>query len=449
MPADTAGTGAWIGKTISHRYQIDSLLGAGGMGFVYRAIDTNLDTHVVLKVPKRILLENPVFTERFVREIRALVSLSHPHVVKILDVGKHEDVPFAVMQYLPGGDLNDRRQGNGKSYVPMPVRIAMGDWLRQVAGAIDFVHDRGFVHRDIKPGNILFDTYGNAYLGDFGVAKVVTETQSNNDLDALTGEGLVLGTMDYMAPEQIRAVDSVGPSADVYALGCTLYFALTGEVPFPGGTRQEKMQRQLNEQPRPIRQLEPGVSEDLCRVVDELMRKDPQERPSSTQAVIARLRPWVPRSPQAMPRLKQGRLARLQGGTELGAGRPSPPPFPSGSSVGQDLSTAEPLSTRGLFSEAEETDQASEQRADSQSASSLSAPAAAGRRWVETLVRSVVVAAVAAALLAVVIGTVFGWSRQEGGGAELPIVVGLAAFGLMLVVQLILAAGKAAGRDER
>ena len=237
MPADTAGTGAWIGKTISHRYQIDSLLGAGGMGFVYRAIDTNLDTHVVLKVPKRILLENPVFTERFVREIRALVSLSHPHVVKILDVGKHEDVPFAVMQYLPGGDLNDRRQGNGKSYVPMPVRIAMGDWLRQVAGAIDFVHDRGFVHRDIKPGNILFDTYGNAYLGDFGVAKVVTETQSNNDLDALTGEGLVLGTMDYMAPELAKG-GKITSAVDQYALAVTIFEILAGRKPFVGRTKE-------------------------------------------------------------------------------------------------------------------------------------------------------------------------------------------------------------------
>ncbi|TSA05684.1 MAG: hypothetical protein D4R77_07910 [Planctomycetaceae bacterium] len=237
MPADTAGTGAWIGKTISHRYQIDSLLGAGGMGFVYRAIDTNLDTHVVLKVPKRILLENPVFTERFVREIRALVSLSHPHVVKILDVGKHEDVPFAVMQYLPGGDLNDRRQGNGKSYVPMPVRIAMGDWLRQVAGAIDFVHDRGFVHRDIKPGNIIFDTYGNAYLGDFGVAKVVTETQSNNDLDALTGEGLVLGTMDYMAPELAKG-GKITSAVDQYALAVTIFEILAGRKPFVGRTKE-------------------------------------------------------------------------------------------------------------------------------------------------------------------------------------------------------------------
>ena len=237
MPADTAGTGAWIGKTISHRYQIDSLLGAGGMGFVYRAIDTNLDTHVVLKVPKRILLENPVFTERFVREIRALVSLSHPHVVKILDVGKHDDVPFAVMQYLPGGDLNDRRQGNGKSYVPMPVRIAMGDWLRQVAGAIDFVHDRGFVHRDIKPGNILFDTYGNAYLGDFGVAKVVTETQSNNDLDALTGEGLVLGTMDYMAPELAKG-GKITSAVDQYALAVTIFEILAGRKPFVGRTKE-------------------------------------------------------------------------------------------------------------------------------------------------------------------------------------------------------------------
>jgi len=246
-----------------------------------------------------------------------------------------------------------------------------------------------------------------------------------------------VGTMDYMAPEQIRSVDNVGPSADVYSLGCTLYFALTGQVPFPGGTRQEKMQRQLNEQPRPIRQLEPGVSEDLCRVVDALMRKNPAERPSSAQAVIERLRPWTPQSPLAMPRVKQGRSASSL-----------PPPFPSGSSQGQELSMVEHQSTRGLFSEAEETDYKSEPRADNQSVPPLPAPGSAGGRWVLVLVRSVVVAAVVAVTLAVLLWAVFRSGRQEGGGAELPLVVGVAAFGLMMVVQLILAAVKAVGREE-
>ena len=289
MPADTAGTGAWIGKTISHRYQIDSLLGAGGMGFVYRAIDTNLDTHVVLKVPKRILLENPVFTERFVREIRALVSLSHPHVVKILDVGKHEDVPFAVMQYLPGGDLNDRRQGNGKSYVPMPVRIAMGDWLRQVAGAIDFVHDRGFVHRDIKPGNILFDTYGNAYLGDFGVAKVVTETQSNNDLDALTGEGLVLGTMDYMAPELAKG-GKITSAVDQYALAVTIFEILAGRKPFVGRTKELALVARLTTVAPNIQTVFRDVPELMAVVIAKGLATEPLDRyPNCSQFAEALL----------------------------------------------------------------------------------------------------------------------------------------------------------------
>ena len=418
------------------QYQILDELGRGGMGQVFRAQHVMMGRTVAIKVLPR-AKSTAEAEAAFQREIRMLGRLDHVNLVRALDAGHDGKVYYLVTELVPGIDLRRQVLKYGKL-----DEVRAASVISQAAEGLGYAHGQGLVHRDVKPANLLVTPEGHVKVLDLGLAGSVIEGES-------TRLGRVVGTMDYMAPEQIRAVDSVGPSADVYALGCTLYFALTGEVPFPGGTRQEKMQRQLNEQPRPIRQLEPGVSEDLCRVVEELMRKDPQERPSSAQAVIERLRPWAPRSPQAMPRLKQGRPARPQGGIESGAGRPSPPPFPSGSSVGQDLSTAEPLSTRGLFSEAEETDQASEQRADSQSAPSLSAPAAAGGRWVETLVRSVVVAAVAASLLAVVIGTVFGGSRQGGGGAELPIVVGLAAFGLMLVVQLILAAGKAAGRDER
>ena len=406
------------------QYQILDELGRGGMGQVFRAQHVMMGRTVAIKVLPRAKSTSEA-EAAFQREIRMLGRLDHDNLVRALDAGHDGKVYYLVTELVPGIDLRRQVLKYGEL-----DEIRAASVISQAAQGLGYAHGQGLVHRDVKPANLLVTPEGHVKVLDLGLAGSVIEGES-------TRLGRVVGTMDYMAPEQIRAVDNVGPSADVYALGCTLYFALTGQVPFPGGSRQEKMQRQLSEQPRPIRQLEPGVSEDICRVVDAMMRKDPQERPSSAQAVIDRLRPWTPQSPLAMPRVKQGRSARL-----------SPPPYPSGSSQGQELSAVEHQSTRGLLSEAEETDQESAQRADSQSLPSLSARGGAGGGWGAVLTRSVVVAALVAATLAVVLWAVFRSGRQEGGGAELPLVVGVAAFGLMMVVQLILAAVKAVGREE-
>jgi serine/threonine protein kinase len=144
------------------------------MGSVYRAWDGNLETDVVIKIPHPYMLRDPEFATRFAREVRALVRLSHPHVVKITDVGDQNGLPFAVMQYLSGGSLQDRRptDHNGQ---PAPMDPAgLGRWLWDVALALDFIHREGYVHRDIKPGNIVFDAHGNAFLSDFGIANLRT-----------------------------------------------------------------------------------------------------------------------------------------------------------------------------------------------------------------------------------------------------------------------------------
>jgi len=406
------------------QYQILDELGRGGMGQVFRAQHVMMGRTVAIKVLPRAKSTQEA-EAAFQREIRMLGRLDHDNLVRALDAGHDGKVYYLVTELVPGIDLRRQVLKYGKL-----DEVRAASVISQAAQGLGYAHGQGLVHRDVKPANLLVTPEGHVKVLDLGLAGSVIEGES-------TQLGRVVGTMDYMAPEQIRSVDNVGPSADIYALGCTLYFALTGQVPFPGGTRQEKMQRQLNELPLPIRQLEPGVSEDLCRVVDAMMRKAPQERPSSAQAVIERLRPWTPQSPLAMPRLKQGRSAS-----------PSPPLFPSGSSQGQELSTVEHQSTRGLLSEAEETDQDSAQRADSQSVPSLSALGGASGRWGSVLTRSVVVAALVAVILAAVLWAVFGGGRQEGGGAELPLVVGVAAFGLLMVVQLILAAVKAVGREE-
>src|SRR5262245_28059550 len=155
--AMTTETGDWVGRLLDRRYQVTAKLGEGGMGFVYRARDGRLDCDVVIKAPRAALLEDAGFRQRFRDEVSALVQLAHPHVVKISDFGQHDAVPFAVMQYLPGGSLDDRRPRH-RDGRPRPVAPrALAGWLLPVAEALDFIHRRGYVHRDIKPANILFD----------------------------------------------------------------------------------------------------------------------------------------------------------------------------------------------------------------------------------------------------------------------------------------------------
>src|SRR4051794_1480310 len=184
MPTETAD---WVGLTLDGRYAVTAKLGEGGMGFVYRARDTRLNCDVVVKVPRAAMLEGAGFRERFTAEVGALVRLAHPHVVRVTDFGQHDRVPFAVMQFLPGGSLDDRRPKDAHGH-PKPVSPrTLAEWLPAVAEGLDFVHQQGYVHRDIKPANILFDAYKNAYISDFGVAKVVSAAGRGDDQAGLTG----------------------------------------------------------------------------------------------------------------------------------------------------------------------------------------------------------------------------------------------------------------------
>src|SRR5438552_10424619 len=167
---------AWVGLLLADgRYQIVDKLGEGGMGFVYRARDLRLDCDVVIKVPRRAMLEDAGFAGRFSREIRSLVQLAHPHIVRLTDVGEHDGVPFAVMQYLSGGSLHDRQRPAGDARAVGPLLQELRAWLPGVATALDFIHQQHYIHRDIKPHNILFDEHGHVYLSDFGIAKVLAD----------------------------------------------------------------------------------------------------------------------------------------------------------------------------------------------------------------------------------------------------------------------------------
>jgi serine/threonine protein kinase len=433
------------------QYHILDELGRGGMGQVYRAQHVMMGRTVAIKVLPR-AKSKPEAEAAFLREIRMLGRLDHDNLVRALDAGHDGKVYYLVTELVPGLDLRRQVLKYGKLDETMAASV-----ISQAARGLGHAHSQGLVHRDVKPANLLVTPEGHVKVLDLGLAGSVLESES-------TRLNRIVGTMDYMAPEQIRSVDTVGPSADVYSLGCTLYFTVTGEVPFPGGTRQEKTQRQLNEQPRPIRQLVPGVSEEFCRVVVAMMQKNPADRPPSAEAVIERLRPWCPPSPVAMPRVKQRRAATTEGGLGAGnaRGRSATPPGSSGASQRIELSVSGNQSTRGLLSEAEETDREGEKWADSLSVPpfvvsgvtglGMSGPeVAAGGRWLWILARSVFVATVAALILAVLSRLVLGVDPAGGNNGikgVLPAVVGWAVFGLVLVVQLILAAVNAAEQED-
>ncbi len=227
--SDTLG---WVGNDLSDgRYRVEDLLGEGGMGYVYRAWDRKLDRAVVIKVPKKSRVEDPKAAKRFSKEIRILAKLPHRFIVPITDTGEEDSLPYSVMEYLSGGSLADRLT-NPSARFPLPL-----DWLPGIASALDFIHAKGYIHRDVKPDNILFDEEGHAFLADFGIIKRLVDEEGTTNLTMSTGtmEGTALGTPGYMSPELIDGLECDG-RVDQYALAVTVFEALIGRPPFSGPT---------------------------------------------------------------------------------------------------------------------------------------------------------------------------------------------------------------------
>jgi len=269
------------------RYLITAKLGEGGMGSVYRALDRNIESDVVIKIPRQAMMEDPEFASRFTREIRSLVKLSHPHIVKVSDVGTWENTPFAVMQFLPGGSLEDRRP-TGPDGQPRPCdRKQVPRWLDAVAEALDYIHTQGYVHRDVKPGNILFDAQGHAFLSDFGVAKVLASSADTRAAQtAVTGAGMVLGTPEYMAPELIMGEPFDG-RVDQYALAVTVYELLCGRRPFENETKTKVLVLHTTKAPPRLTECCPALPERLSQAVLRGLAKDPNERYLNCVALAA------------------------------------------------------------------------------------------------------------------------------------------------------------------
>src|SRR5712691_1975868 len=259
-------------------YEIQSLLGAGGMGEVYRARDTRLDRIVAVKILRQGLADAPEVRQRFEREARAVSSLNHPHICALYDVGHQDGIEYLVMEYLEGETLAARIEKG-----PLPS----ADLLRyasQIADALDKAHRQGMVHRDLKPGNVML-TKAGAKLLDFGLAKGGEILQGDMGSSptvsrALTAQGTIVGTMQYMSPEQLEGKDA-GARSDIFSFGAMLYEMATGKKAFEAKSQASLIAAILKEEPRPMRELQPMTPLLLERVVKTCLAKDPDERPQS------------------------------------------------------------------------------------------------------------------------------------------------------------------------
>jgi serine/threonine-protein kinase len=247
------------------RYVVKKEIGRGGMATVFLAHDPNFDREVAVKVLPAELLHDPTFRERFEREAKTIAALDHPAIVPVYDFGQEGDQPYLVMRYMTGGSLGDR-------LVKGPLGVTeTAHIFSRLAGALDEAHKAGIIHRDLKPGNILFDQRDDAYLADFGIAKL-SESSS-----ALTGDHIV-GTPHYMSPEQARGDVKLDRRSDVYALGVILFEMLTGAPPFEGDTALNIVLKHLNEPPPSVRSLNPKVPVGAEAVVEKALAKDREAR---------------------------------------------------------------------------------------------------------------------------------------------------------------------------
>ena len=268
----------WIGREIAGgRYMVKERLGVGSMGQVFLALDSHLDTEVVVKcpVPEGAETIGDALLKRFDLEIRSLVHLSHPQIVKIIDVGVEDGHPYVVMQYLSGGSLRDRMvAGTGGSARPMPIH-SLWDWLMDVARALDFIHSQNYLHRDLKPENILFDRFGNAFLADFGIIKMLSGGPEDWQSNRMTAPGFLMGTPNYVAPEVVlgHADDA---RMDQYSLAMTVHEVVTGSNCMEGPTPSATMVNQTKLEPPALSGLIPEVPDRTAEAVRRGLSKDPE-----------------------------------------------------------------------------------------------------------------------------------------------------------------------------
>jgi serine/threonine protein kinase len=270
-------------------YRIVNAIGQGGMGHVFKAEHKLLGRIEAIKVlPKS--KSTPEAVAAFQREIRAQAQLDHPNLVRVSYADFEGETYFFVTEYVPGTDLRKLVRRNG----PLPYATA-ATIIAQAAEGLHYAHRRGLVHRDVKPGNLLVTPDGRTKITDLGLAWFLMEELEGGNPVSGKAKSLV-GTADYLAPETIRRPDKIFPVSDVYSLGCTLYYAVTGKVPFPGGNTPDKVRRHLDETPLNPLHFNPDLPEGFCDAIAAMMDKNPDTRTPTAAAVVELLRPWCDES---------------------------------------------------------------------------------------------------------------------------------------------------------
>ena len=287
----------WTGRgpeLVLNQYVLLERVGEGGMGEVFRARHATLDREVALKIMRKEKLAKPGSVKRFQREIRAAATLAHENVVMAYDADQSGDVHYFAMEFVDGTTLDQMVKDRG----PIPVAEAC-DYIRQAALGLQHAFEKGLTHRDIKPANLLVDKAGVVKISDLGLV-LIEDPDTSEAASRITKEGLTVGTPDFVAPEQARNPRAADVRADIYALGCTLYYLLAGDVPFPGGTPTEKMLRHARESiPVPTR---PDVPLSLRAVVATMTARKPEHRYQTPAAVASALEEFAgPATPRTTP----------------------------------------------------------------------------------------------------------------------------------------------------
>lgn len=306
-------------------YVVIEGISQGGMGHVFKAVHKVMGRQCAVKtLPLEKLTKEA--HECFMREIRVQAGLDSPYVVRAFDAGKEGNVHFLVTEYVPGTDLRRLIKNNGPLTMNQAASI-----ISQAALGLQYAHDLGLIHRDVKPGNILVTPEGHAKVSDIGLAAW------SMALDDDPRAGKIVGTADYLSPEEIRNPRAVGPLSDVYSLGCTLYYCVTGKVPFPGGDSKSKCKRHCDQHPMHPRRFAPELSEEFVDIIADAMEKDPARRIQSAAEVAERLEPWASTNAEV-----------LDGSFDGQAWLPPPPPQEPSQLRGEPIDPAHFQSSGGL-----------------------------------------------------------------------------------------------------
>jgi serine/threonine protein kinase len=268
-------------------YQLRAPIGRGGMGSVFLARDTRTREDRAVKVlPPKKAREEERYLARFQREMDLSRRVRHPHVAFTYDVGVSQGVYYIAMEYIPGESMHRLVKRDGPLAVGRAARL-----FTEVCAGLEHAHSQGLVHRDLKPSNIMVTPNNHAKILDLGLA--LMEGEVAEDVEVIGGQGYVVGSMDYIAPEQTEDATGVDARADIYSMGCSLYFTLAGRPPFPGGKNREKIKRHRTEEPEPLTNFNRVVPEDFAALIRKMMAKDPAKRFASAFAAREALLSWA------------------------------------------------------------------------------------------------------------------------------------------------------------